>query len=51
MYLAIARSTYYSIPYLNKPHLGPIYLAKSNDYWSIIIWLAREFVFNRVYLE
>ena len=30
----------------------PIYLARSNDYWSIIIWLTREFVeFNRAYLE
>ena len=30
----------------------PIYLARSNDYWSIIIWLAREFVeFNRANVE
>ena len=35
-----------------QSHFWPIYLARSNDYWSIIIWLAREFVeFNRAYLS
>ena len=52
MYLAISRSTYYSIPYLNRPPFMPIYIARSNCYWSIIIWLAREFVeFNRAYVR
>ena len=67
MYLAIARSTYYqelirqdsSYEFLilqyslfEQTPFRPIYLARPNDYWSIIIWLAREFVeFNRAYLE
>ena len=35
---------------VSRSWLDYVYLVKSNDYWSIINWPAREFVeFNRAY--
>ena len=49
IYLSIAGSTHYSISYLNR-RLYEAYLTRSNDYWSIIIWLAKH-VMSKVYYK